>query len=153
MDVCEKEGGPVLCVSEAIVFTCSVCLWAVAVSFIQTWLICRRLRQVNKLRTAKSAIFYAVAMQSLMLSLQSWLVKKPEEVLHLLHDYSKFLLYTSLFYYFSMHTFQLVGNSRTAKIIIWTIAGLNVAYLSGFTSYLAYDLSTNKSPSSCKGEF
>ena len=142
-----------LCTAESIVFSCSVCLWVAAVRLIQTWQIRQRLRQIRKWRTAKSAIFYAVALQSLMLSLQSWLQKKPEAVLHLLHDYSKFLLYTSLFYYFSLHTFQLVGNPRTAKLIIWSIAGLNVGYLSGFTSYLAYDLATNEEPNSCKSAF
>ena len=149
--MCEEKGGPSLCVSEGIIFACSVCVWAIAVFLTQTFLILFRLRHLFKWRTAKSVIFYAVAFQNLALSLQSWFTKTAEVVLHLLHDYSKFLLYTTLFYYFAMHTFHIIGSARTSVIVIWSIATLNVVYLSGSTAYIAYQLEIDAKQDSCKG--
>ena len=131
-------------------FICSVAIWAIAVLPTQSILIFFRLRQLSKWRSAKSIIFYSVAFQNLALSLQSWLKDTAEAVLHLLHDYSKFLLYTTLFYYFATHAFHLVGNVKTSRVIIGSIAALNVIYLSGFTAFLVYDLATNEKHSSCK---
>ena len=153
MDSCLSLGGPVLCAMGALVSFIALFILTTLVIRRQGWLLWGRLTGARgKWRKGKSIIYYGILLENGAMLVHAMVLGKPSAILHLLKDFAQFLLFTFLFYYFSQHTFQIMGDSRLAKWVIWAVAVLNVVYLSVFTSYVAYGMDDRNTEVYCKSD-
>lgn len=154
MDDCIYSATVVACFSDALVFVCSLLLFFVAVRPMQAIQARKRLFTSSTALTGKSFVFYSVFLENLLLVVEFWLTGKPSSVIHLLHDSTKFALYSAVLYYFAIQSFSIKGGSSTAKAILWTIGTTCGLYVSACSAYLVYDLEEDTSgTSACKGAF
>jgi hypothetical protein len=119
----------------------------------QGWLLFRRLRKSTRWLSSKTAIFYAISLENTAMMLHCALLSNVSPVLHLLFDYSQFLLFTCVFYYFTLHTFQIMGRIVAIRVTVYLLTAANILYLSGFTFYIATQMIADEVDSYCKSTF
>jgi hypothetical protein len=125
----------------------------VLVLFPQVWLLSRRLRKPGHWRKSKTVVFYAIGLENFSMFLHCSLLSRVSPVLHLVFDYSQFLLFTCIFYYFTLHTFQIMGRMQAIRVTIYILTAINILYLSSFTVYVAVQMITDEVGSYCKSTF
>lgn len=150
MDGCMSIGGPALCTVVGVVALLDLGVLFVLVLFPQVWLLRRRLRKPGHWRKCKTMVFYAIGLENFAMFLHCMLLGRVSPVLHLVFDYSQFLLFTCIFYYFTLHTFQIMGRTQAVRMTIYILTTVNILYLSGFTVYIAVQMITDEVGSYCK---
>ena len=153
MDVCLSIGGPALCTVFGLVALLDLGVLFVIVLPTQGWLLRRRLRKPGHWHNSKTTSFYAIGLENLAMFLLCILPGKISPVLHLLFDYSQFLLFTCIFYYFTLHTFQIMGRIHAIRITVYVLTTINLLYLSGFTVYFSIQMTADPDGSYCKSTF
>lgn len=148
-----RIGGPALCTAVGLVALLNLCFISIMVLSTQGWLLFRRLRKSRSWLNSKTAIFYGIALENAAMLLHCALLSNVSPVLHLLFDYSQFLLFTCVFYYFTLHTFQIMGRIIAIRVTVYLLTAANILYLSGFTSYIATQMIADEVNSYCKSTF
>lgn len=143
-------GGPALCVAVGLVALLDLVFLAVLVLPTQGWLLLRRLRKSRRWLTSKTAIFYGILLENIAMMLHCGMWSSISPVLHLVFDYSQFLLFTCVFYYFTLHTFQIMGRIMAIRATVYLLTVANVLYLSGFTLYISIQMAASEVDSYCK---
>lgn len=143
-------GGPALCVVIGLVALLDLGFLSVLVLPTQGWLLFRRLRKSRQWLTSKTAIFYGIVFENIAMLLHCLMWRHITPVLHLVFDYSQFLLFTCVFYYFTLHTFQIMGRIVAIRATLYFLTVANVLYLSGFTLYISIEMVADEVQSYCK---
>ena len=150
MGGCVSIGGPALCTAVALMSLLGGGVLVVLVVSTQSWLLYRRLRKPGHLFKSKSAVFGAIFLENLALIVHCALLDRVSPVLHLVFDYSQFLLFTCVFYYFTLHSFQIMGRMLAVRMTVYALTAVNAVYLSGFTFYIAVQMVLDEVSSYCK---